>query len=97
MFGIFVIVILGMTFFTSNKQKLPEEVNFSVSFSSISFTLFGTFTIIFPFSVTFALSTKLRNLGVLFDEFLSLKYQFAAVKKGFSSSDKHRKSYDVYR
>ena len=27
------------------------------------------------------LSTKLRNLGVVFDEYLTLKYQVVAVKK----------------
>ena len=43
------------------------------------------------------LSTRLRNLFVLFDENFSLKHQIAAVKKSFSRSDKHHKSYEVYR
>ena len=43
------------------------------------------------------LSTNLRNLGVPFDENLTLEYDVAAVKKGYWRSYKHCKSIEVYR
>ena len=43
------------------------------------------------------LSTKLRDLGAVFDEILTLKYQVSAVKKeGYWRSYKHCKNIEVY-
>ena len=44
------------------------------------------------------LSSKLGNLGVVFNEKSTLRYQAAAVKKqGYSRSYKHCKNIGVYR